>query len=175
MANYERLLNFVELSSDTPVLELDNIPQTGSDLLIRANVRTNRPATNDAVILTANDTALVSRFIYFGNGSNTGNSGAAILICAGDTATTAVFSPVEWYVMRYAATDRKKRLFGYGAYDNASGQAQGYHTILGAKYDTNTAINKLTIAPETGSAFKAGSNFAIYAITSGSDGTTAVS
>lgn len=175
MSNYE-LVYHEELPADDTTLEYASIPQDGTDLLLICRIRTNRAATNDAVILKANDTTLVTRRFYFGNGSYSGDASTGLALSLSDTATAGAYSQIEFYIQRYTGTDRKKRLFAFGAVDGAGDQTVGYHSLAGAKYDVaGTAITKLGIVPETGTGFKAGSSFSLYKITAGSDGVTTVS
>lgn len=169
--------NFIEKktvgSAGSGSIVFSSIPQTYTDLLILASVRTNRTsAVNDYLNIAFNgDTTngnYVGRFFYSsgsGNGAYTHASASAprhLGDVSASGATSNIFSVTKVRIPDYASTTRNKL---YSAESTSENNAQSAILTLDAgKWTSNSAITSITIAPGVGSLLVEFSTFYLYGI-----------
>jgi hypothetical protein len=155
-----------------------NIPQTYTDLLITANVRTDASATSAILYLNFNGVPSDNRYSHRaleGNGSSvasynsSGATDVAIARVNGDTATSNTFSNIQIYIPNYAGSTYKSVSSDYVTENNATAAFQGIEAAL---WSATNAITSMSLFTPGGGNYKAGSTFSLYGILKGSGGAT---
>jgi hypothetical protein len=165
------LIEHIELDSDTTPT-FSSIPQDYTDLLLLVSDRSDRAATNDAIIMKLNGTTSTGRRL-FGSGTTVTSTASPDPLDAANTDASGIYSNIQFYIANYASTTQYKSWSADGVEEsNATG---AYQSITAGLYSSNSAVTSITLEPETGTNFKAGSSFTLLGITAGSDGTTTVS
>ena len=93
-------------------ITFSNIPQTYTDLVIKASVRTAYSGTYDDIYIKFNNnTSGESGRIVYGYNSSAASynpaNGTGWGFGSGDTATASTFGVLEWYIPNYTSSDRK--------------------------------------------------------------------
>jgi hypothetical protein len=142
-----------------------SIAQTYQALRLRLRLRSDVAATSDQMRLRVGNTSVDtgSNYAYMirregstaANGQSTGTTGVDNIIIPGNTATANYFGIVEITIDDYAVTTywRNGTIFG----GHADGAAYRLNSGIFTWKDATNAIDILTVAPTTGTNFKAGS------------------
>lgn len=171
MPSTMRLIARQTLSVDTASVTFSNIPQTYTDLRLVVSARTNRANNGDSMYLQFNgDTtsANYSNRILYGTGSSavTITSATAILLTQGacgssDTANT--FGSSEAYIPNYTGSTTKSVSHQGNSETNA---ATSYMSVDAGLWSGIAPITSMLLRPGNGTAFRSGSTFFLYGVTS---------
>lgn len=166
-----------ELSSSQTSIELSNIPQNYTDLVIYAQLRTDYSSDEDTALVIVNgSSANQSSRILYGDGSNDSATNQTIIRFAeatGATATADTFSTSRLFIPNYASSTLTK-MFNLEATTHKFGP-DAYQFITTSKWNQTSPITSLEMVPRFGSNFVAKSLVIVYAIIADTDGTTVVS
>jgi hypothetical protein len=162
----------IRLSSDNTIT-FDNIPQTYTDLILLVSDRSDRAATNDALIMRLNNTTSTGRRLY-GSGASTTSTANPDPLNVSDTATANTLSNIMFYIPNYSSTTTNKTWYAEGVQENNS-STNAYQSITVCLYASNSAVTTINLRPETGTNLKSGSSATLYGITKGSSGGVTVS
>ena len=159
------------LSVDTASVTFSNIPQTYTDLRLVVSARTDRANNGDSMYLQFNgDTtsANYSNRILYGTGSSAVSitSATAILLTQGacgssDTANT--FGSSEAYIPNYTGSTTKSVSHQGNSETNA---ATSYMSVDAGLWSGTAPITSMLLRPGNGTAFRSGSTFFLYGVTS---------
>jgi hypothetical protein len=159
-------------SGGSSTITFSSIPQTYKHLQIRGYAHGTTAGDSDLKMVVGNNTTSTTGYNwknFYGNGSaaNTasGGSGANYMIATWNfaiaTGTPSIFSSVIIDILDYQNTNKKKPFRALGGVDkNGSGNVG---LFSGMWYEENTALNIITLYPESGS-FSQYSHFALYGI-----------
>lgn len=139
-----------------------------TDLRLVYSVRSTRSANDDAVFLRVNaDTASNYSYRFLrGDGSSAGSGSASTtFIYAGQgpaaNATSNTFGNMEVYIPNYSGSTAKSISVDAVSENNATG---AWTMLAAGRWSQTGAITSLTLYPETGPNFAAGSSFSLYGI-----------
>lgn len=176
MANtFERIAAQV-LTSSAASVTFSSIPQTYTDLVLRASIRVNNGSNSKPIGLAFNGTNTsntnYSYRMLVGQGSagatsNWGNSTDTVQGGEINDAVSAAntFSSVEFYIPNYTVAQNRQVSFFTAQEDNVASYA--FITAGAGLYRNTTAITSLTIRQPTGYSaysFVAGCSFHLYGI-----------
>lgn len=153
------------------------IPDTFTDLVIVASVRSNRAAVGDDVRIDLNTTSVgfTSRALV-GTGSAassfSSDNRAGIVSAASSTGNT--FGSVSLYIPNYRSLVAKSISTDSVGENNATAADQGIFATLWNPA-VHAVITEAKLYPRLGSGWLEHSSASLYGITAGSDGITAVS
>jgi hypothetical protein len=153
-------------------IEFSSIPSTYTDLVLFVADRSNRSATNDAVIMKLNNTTSTGRRLY-GSGSTVTSTANPDPLDVANTATSNTFSNISFYIPNYSNTTTNKPWFADGTQENNATSA--YQSITAGLYASTSAVSTITLTVETGTGFVQYSSATLYGITKGSSGGVTVS
>lgn len=147
-------------------IEFTGIPQTYTDLVIKASIRTTRntgDASQISVTLNGSTTSRASRILY-GNGSSA-NSYTDTILEGGyanqNTGTTAnTYSSHDYYFPNYTSSNFKSMSFDSVNENNAS---NAYALLTAALWSNTAAITSITLECPTFSLVQY-SSFYLYGI-----------
>jgi hypothetical protein len=172
-----KLIATTTLSSNgTAILDLINIPQSFTDLVVLASLRTTRTTfTADDLHFRINSSSVNSSVKRLqGDGINPGQSFTAdnppIANAAGATANT--FSSLSVYIPNYAGSTAKSVSLDSVTENNA---IQGYQVLSAQLTNSTNAVTSIGVRSTTSSNFLTGTTISLYGITKGSDGITTAS
>jgi len=149
-----------------------SIPQGYDGLYILVSDRSNRAATNDALIMKLNGTTSTGKRIY-GSGSSASSTSNPDPLNGADNDESGLFSNIQFTIPRYASTDQYKSWSSEGV--ETTDGAAAYQSVTSGFYQSNNAVSSIEFTVETGTGFIEGSSFTIYGYIAGSDETTTVS
>ena len=169
MPTYQLISSNV-LTSDTANVTFSSIPNTYTDLVINASVRTNETGINDYLAVrfnglsgsVYNDTSIVAN----GNGSVSGNANQNVSMhymgmINGGTSTANTFGPLTLYISSYTSSTQKSN-FSFGVIGNAAASGGlGMNALL---INLTSAITSIDLFPFFGSNLLSGSSFYLYGI-----------
>jgi len=161
----------IDLSSTVALLEFTSIPQTFTDLVLVANWRHSRAATDgDAKIEFNGSTSGYSNRILYGNGSGTSSFSQSqiLLLGSGGSATANTFSNNIAYIINYTSSGNKAISSDLVTENNATSVSLG---LEAATWANTTSITSMRITSISGN-IVANSSFSLYGIKRGSDGQT---
>jgi hypothetical protein len=172
MANTFSLIASNTLTGLATDFTFSSIPQTYTDLLLRANIRDNNNGVAQSfLVLQFNgvSTAVYSRTVLRNNNGNTAistRSGNVTIIesypsGSGSTATANAFSPFEMYIPNYTSTSSIP-FSTFGIAESNVGATIEAEGISAGLWRGNAAITSIYIDAETN--FVAGSSFFLYGI-----------
>lgn len=151
-------------------ISFNSIPGTYTDLVIYISARTDRPTLQqDPVKLRFNGAASDSNLSYsliYQVGTSVGGSGGSTYgavgyaTCAGSTANT--FSNIECYIPNYAGSTNK--IIGSSSANETNSATTAENDALATSWNSTAAITSITVLPNTGPNFIAGSRFDLYGI-----------
>jgi hypothetical protein len=151
MANtYEAIATVTVGSGGEASIDFTNIPQTFTDLVIRASVRNNAGATirNSNLRVNSNSSAIYSERVMDGNGSAVGSasSGGTNVINWGGLANDALstvntFSNFEIYIPNYTSSNNKSISVDAVAENNGTFGQQRLSASLAATSSAITSVN----------------------------------
>lgn len=157
----------ITLSSNQASISFPSIPQTYHDLIIRANLRSNRTdyPTDGAFVRFNGDTTAGNytggRLYTYGTtkGIDTNKYG---LYAACSPATASIYSNSELKINNYTS-NRQKSCFSSTASPNHGGN-NGHFLIETMVWSGTAPVSSITITPHTGTAFLAGSTVTLYGV-----------
>jgi hypothetical protein len=163
-----QLVSTTELTTSTATISFTSIPQTGKDLLVVLNLRTDRANVVDSpkMILNSDTGANYKIQQLLGNGSTTtGGTGAAetsILgdFAAGNSSVSGAFSSHRFYVCNYSNTSYSKNVLVESIHEN--NVATAYQAIYHGSYTPTSAITSLSFSAI--STFRQYSSASLYII-----------
>lgn len=160
------------LSSNQASVTFSNIPQTFTDLVLRASTRLSGSAIDGVIGIQLNGgiinmTVTNLRSQYSTGTAESGRDAVATNAAIGWSndggSTSNTFTTVELYIPNYAVTTANKQISSATAVENNATQARGFYASLSVQ--SNSAITSLTITRITGGAnFVSGSTFHLYGI-----------
>lgn len=170
MANTYILIANTTLSAIASNVTFNSIPNTFTDLILRANTRDNSDGVAQSYItlqLNNSTTGFSRTLIRNNNGSSVIASGATgdpwseqYPAGSGSTSTTNSFSPFEFYISNYNSTSSiSYGSFGIAESNSTTVEATGITAHL---WGGAAAITSIKINAETH--FVAGSSFYLYGI-----------
>jgi hypothetical protein len=166
MASTYTLITSQTLASSAGTVTFSAIPNTFTDLVLKASVRNTDTGGGLMYVYFNGDAANASGYskvIISGNGSTVSNSwnnqSSATIDTSGETANT--FTSFEMYIPQYNSTGNKQISFDYAVETNAS---TVYSRVVAALLDTNTAISSISLFNVSTLQFVAGSSFYLYGI-----------
>lgn len=171
-----RLIETKTLGTAQASIEFTSIPQTYTDLLVVASIRTARTDQNfDDIVFRFNGDSTASRYTFrrlFGNGSAASSSSGALDrgyfgVFPSDTSTANTFGNGSLYIPNYAGATNKSSSSDTVSENNATASA---HIILANLYSATTAISSILFFSDQSANLMAGSTISLYGITKGSDG-----
>jgi hypothetical protein len=166
------LIGEVELTSSATQINFTDISQAYTDLLIVADLRTDRAAVaTDEFYMRVGNGSIDSgtnysyRRRFEGSSANTISSAAADHweggIVAAATAATSAFGQAQATIAGYSATDHHKNIVGRTHLTEDSVQ---YDSIYAGRWENTAAIDYLRFVPEAGTNFIAGSIVRLYGL-----------
>jgi hypothetical protein len=166
MAGNHVLLETISLTQTATSVVFDNIPQTGyTDLKIDFSIRTSVSQINDNVFFSFNGSTsnFSARWFYGGGTSGVGNSTNARIagFGNGNTATADTFGSSSVYISNYTSGNNKPYLSDAVLETNGGTAYQGFISGL---WSNSSAITSITLTPESGPNFLAGSTFSLYGV-----------
>lgn len=153
-------------------ITFSSIPQTYDGLYLLVSDRSNRAATNDALIMKLNGTASTGVRVY-GSGTSATSTANPDPLNDAATATANTFSNIQFHIPNYASTTTYKSWSADGVEENNATSA--YQSFTAGLYASNSAVTSIVLEVETGTGFLQYSSATLYGVTAGSDGTTTVS
>lgn len=161
-----------ELSSNQASIVFSSIPQTYTDLILMVSDRSNRAATNDALIMKLNGSTSTGRRVY-GSGSTVTSTANPDPLNASNTDASGIYSNIQFYIPNYASTTTQKSWLADGVEE--SNATSAYQSITTGLYSSNSAITSIELTCETGTGFIQYSSATLYGITKGTSGGVTVS
>lgn len=156
------------LSSNQATVVFSNIPQTYTDLVLRASTRGTVSGTVAFIIRPNSSSASeYSRTALFGTGSTSGsfrnsNSGALLSYANPSDSTTNTFNTLEFYFPNYRASTNKP-VSSIIMMENNATAAEMY--AIAQLWSNTAAITSLLIdVSGSGGSFASGSTFYLYGI-----------
>jgi hypothetical protein len=148
MANTFTLIETISVGSGgIASVTFNSIPQTYTDLLIKASVKTNRTsalAISDGLTIKFNNsTSTYSNRILYTDGSSAGSqagSSAGITVSGNQTSNANIFSNSEMYICNYSASTFKQFSSENCAENNAT---FGYVIADGGLWSTTDPITSI--------------------------------
>lgn len=147
-------ISTITASGSISSIDFTNIPQTYTDLLILASVRSTHTDTNDDWYMRINNISNAGTYTnigLYGNGSSAlswnftgGTTGAQIYGGWNNPSSPSqIFTPISWYFPNYTNTSLNKTFGWDGAQEFNATTARRY--IGGGIYAQTTAISRITI------------------------------
>lgn len=177
MGNLTKIQTITVPSGGQPSIQFSSIPNSYVDLFIVLSSRTNRAAANDYIKVYLNTDTTAGNYNtlrYFNSTTSItiqqlSNWDIELLPTTGNTATSSHFGSGFLYIQNYANSSYSKSIsFRGGGTDNSSTSARSGGGDL--CWTGTAAINQITIAPVTGTAFVENTTATLYGITGQSVG-----
>jgi hypothetical protein len=144
------------------------IPQTYTDLVVKASVRTAYSGNYDDIYIKFNNnTSSQSAKMIYGYNGSTGSyspaNGTGWGFGTGDTATASTFGTLEWYVPNYTSSNYKSASIDSASETNA---ATAITALAAGLWSNTAAITSIVFVPYSGggTSFKQYSTFYLYGI-----------
>lgn len=177
------LRHIVVSGTSTTEIQISNVEQDYTDLVLLAAVRTSRSGSSDGLRIRFGSSGNVDTNVnnykttYIqGDGSNDSsgtvtNSKILFGLCPATDNTADQYSNNMAYIYNYTSNSNKTL-----SMDTISGAgANNYQFISGGIWTSSGAIDTIVVAGDLGNYFIPGSTVTLYGVLKGSDGTTAVS
>jgi hypothetical protein len=157
-------------SGGAATITFSSIPQTYTDLVVKASVRTDRALENDeiSVRLNGNTSSIYSYRSLAGNGSSASNSTETnttrfrnLNNIPGATATSNTFGNTEFYIPNYASASFKSISFNSSGENNAT---SSYIDMAAGLFGSTSAVTSIEMFPRIGPNFVQYSTFYLYGI-----------
>ena len=158
------------LSSAAASVTFSAIPNTYTDLVLRASARTDAAQTRDSIYIEFNGvtTSYTNRFV---RGTSTlatsGTDTTGISSPRGanaSTSTSNTFGSVEWYVPNYAGSGNKcVSVFGVQENNTTTANNANIEAVAGL-WSNTAAITSIVCKRLDGTNFVSGSSFFLYGI-----------
>lgn len=166
--SYE-LISSTILTTNTSSVTFSSIVGTYKHLQIRSTARTDRALQIDGVRLRLNSDSGSNyaghRLLGSGSAvtSNANLSQTAIVdqLAAGNTASSGIFGSNIMDILDYASTTKYKTT---RAMAGANTVAYNYLSFISGLWMNTSSISSITLSPESGTNFIAGSRFSLYGI-----------
>ena len=165
-----KLIASTSLTTNSSTITFSAIPQTYTDLLLIASVKSNTASTSDGAyaMLSLNGTSTTntgSRFLYTNAGASsytasTGYSAPNWVLGWGSGSDTA-WSATRYYIYDYTSTNNK--VIRSESWQESTGQFNCRNGISAGFFDESTAISSVTLNCVAGS-FIANSTMYLYGI-----------
>ena len=167
-----RLIESKTLATAAASIEFTSIPQTFTDLVVLASLRSNRTPENlDWVLVSFNsNTSNYSARILEGTGSGVASYSEFPRVFATSSAsgaTSNTFGNSVTYVPNYTGATNKSWSGDLVGENNAT---QAFQNLVAGLWSNTAAINSISLTPRIGSQFQIGSMVSLYGILKGSDG-----
>lgn len=168
------LISSQVLGSSAASVTFSSIPQTYTDLVLRASVRSDyTSASSDLAKINLNSDTTISNYsyttvqgIYTSASSNRGGSGSSYdgsMLVEGGNNTANTFGSLEWYIPNYTLTGVKQSI-DFDVIETALTAAGANYLKLNAHYYIGTsAITGITLTGGNGT-FATNSSFYLYGI-----------
>jgi len=164
MANTYTLIEAKTLTSSSSDVTFTSIPQTYTDLLLKASVRGGASTVNQSFVVTFNGsstTGLTMRRVY-GDGASAGSDTNTSLEGVGSTATANTFSNNEIYIPNYAGSNNKS--FSVDNVGETNGTTAYALLQAGLRSNTDAITSIVLTAIGAGGSFLQYSSFYLYGI-----------
>jgi hypothetical protein len=162
---YEAIATVTVGSGGAANMEFTSIPQTYTDLVIKASTRTNYGTQADACILQFNSNSSSYSMIRLqGSGSAASSNSNTTNIRAvtdEDNATANTFGSWEAYVPNYTLSNNKSVSLDSVMENNATAAEQN---LVAGLWSNTAAITSIKLLPLNGTAFKQYSTATLYGI-----------
>jgi hypothetical protein len=150
----------------TASVTFSNIPQGYTDLVVKGSCRVTVAGPVDGIKISFNgSTELFTNRSVLGNGtatfSESTTSARWVGLGAATGATSSTFSNFEVYIPNYAGSTYKSFSAEAVSENNATA---GYNYMFAGLWSNPTAINQITLTPDTASAINQHSTFTLYGI-----------
>lgn len=152
MANTFNLIASSTATGLVANFDFTSIPATFTDLCLKISARTDN-SDGAAIVWFNNDTnaANYSKIRLIGEGtsgvSGSGSNDSKVLFVDDSSKTGSIFGNTEIYIPNYLSGNQKSMSVDSVVEDNANYAIDG---LFGGKWITTSAINRITIAPQTG-------------------------
>jgi hypothetical protein len=162
-ANYV-LLETIYLTQSASSLTFDNIPQSGyTDLKVVASLRGDSSQDWGNITFNGGGTAISMRHILNNSGSVISQAYSPLrFMCVTNSYTASTFSSAEMYIPNYSSTTANKSVSVDGTQENNS-TTNGQNLAAGL-WASNSAITTITVTPDGGGNFVAGSSMSLYGL-----------
>ena len=165
MANTYTFIASSTVSSNTASITFSSIPQTYTDLVIKASPRVTAVATAWSVLISFNgSTSNFSSIRLYGAGSGNGASGSSgryVLAAPGSTSTSSTFNNGEIYIPNYTSSNYKS----YSSDDVSENNAtEAYANLTGGLWSDTAAITSISLTSESPENLVTNSTFYLYGI-----------
>jgi hypothetical protein len=162
--SYVKIQSVTVTGATAADIDIQNIPATFDDLLLRLSLRGNRASVDtEAYIKFNNNTSNYSSKTLFGTGSTAGSATSAsyppILMNAAN-ATASTFASIDIYIPNYAGSTNKSLSSDSVSETNATG---AYQYLVAGLWSNTAVIDRITITPSTDS-FVTNSTAVLYGI-----------
>jgi hypothetical protein len=169
MANTYTFIASSTVTTAVPTVTFNSIPQTYTDLLIKASARNTDTGGGSMETKFNNDTTalnyLAVRVLAAGSGNPTGNtyagSAGAAFISSNDY-TAGVFSATEIYIANYTSSTTYKVTSNDSASENNA--TASFISMSAGLYKINSAITSIQLGQGGSFDFVTGSTFYLYGI-----------
>jgi hypothetical protein len=171
MANTMTKISTLTLSVDTQVISLTSIPNTYTDLILKADTRSSATGGSFNTVyvnFNADYSTLYSLTYLQGITGSTysartsSQGGAAAAVTATSSATSNIWSAIELYIPNYAGSNYKTSMVSVGGPTNTTVYEVWQASML---YRSTSAISSVQLDSFSSSIkFLAGSTFTLYGI-----------
>jgi len=165
---YSKIATYIVGSSGVPSVSFLNIPQTYTDLIIKASPRNDRSAgVWSGMTVTVNDSTSTYSSRYLEGGDSTAVSGTGTSAGFGLNSTgllyTATFGSTEIYIPNYATS--KYKTFSIETVNEGNQTGGVYTTLWSGLWSNNSPITSITFTAVAGATnFVQYSSFHLYGI-----------
>lgn len=166
---YKKIASATVGSGGTANIDMQSIPSTYTDLVLKISSRTNRANLQDAVSVYFNNDTTAARYTMrnlYGTGAsafstNTNTYLSELVMTSGANATASTFGNGEIYIPNYAGSTQKSASADGVGENNATNAYVGLGAYL---YNQTTAISRITIVPVTGTLLAEFTTAVLYGI-----------
>lgn len=160
---YSKLAEVTVGSGGASTIDFTNIPQNYNDLIVKLSARNNGSQYYGQLYFNGNTTGY-SRRMLFGDGSNAGSgsySNEYTLVTNPNTYTASTHSNFEVYIPNYAGSNNKSYSIDSTTENNAT---LSYAIMYAALWSNTTAINRITMVPNSPDTFLQYSTATLYGV-----------
>jgi len=153
------------LTTTAASITFSNIPQNYTDLKVVASLRANSTQNWGDITFNGGGTAISMRHLLNNSGSIISQSYSPLRFqCNTDSHTAGTFSSAQMYITNYTSSTSKPISMD-GTQENFSSSV-GQHIAAGL-WASSSAVTSITITPDGGGTFIAGSTVSLYGISNG--------
>jgi hypothetical protein len=171
---YSKIATYTVGSGGVSSIDLFNIPQNYTDLIISASMRTNRNERNDAISLQFNGStgSLCSHKLLYGNTFTSSSQSITSSVkleyactASAATATGSVFGSAYIYIPGYSENYIKSiSTETVSEHNSAASAGDGVQYLNAGTWGSGSPINSISIAPQFGTTIVQYSTVTIYGI-----------